>query len=201
LKSGEPAGGHSFRSGARPGFALRLPDGVFFDRSHTWLSLFPSGKIRLGVDDFVSGLLENPQIRLLRQSGEQVEKGDPLLVLKDGERHLTVRSPLAGRIEAVNRALENRPELMRHLLFSDGWAYVMQPARPEELTHLMLGGASRSWMASELGRLRDLFAGVSGGTVPAPATLPDGGTPAPGALSLLGGAHWQRFEELFLQVR
>jgi glycine cleavage system H protein len=201
LGSGGPAWGHAFRSPAPPLFPLRLPEGIFFAQSHTWLSLFPSGKIRLGVDDFVSGLLENPQIRLLREAGEQVEKGDPLLVLRLGEHHLTVRSPLSGRIEAVNRSLESRPELMRHALFSDGWAYAMQPARSEELMHLMLGSASRSWMASELARLRDLFAGACRGSVPVPTTLQDGGMPAPGALRLLRGSDWQRFEELFLQVR
>jgi glycine cleavage system H protein len=180
---------------------MRLPEGVFFAKSHTWLSLFPSGKVRLGVDDFVAGVLENPQIKLVKNAGEQVEKGDPIIVLEQGDRHLTVRSPLAGRIVAANSELQEQPERLRTALFSDGWAYTLQPAKAEELRELMLGAVSRNWMMAELRRLRDLLAGaVPSGTL-APVSLQDGGTPAPGVLKHLGTDEWKRFEDQFLQVQ
>jgi len=179
---------------------LRVPEGVFFARSHTWLNLFPSGKIRLGVDDFVGTLMENPRIAFSFKAGDRVEKGDPLLVLEEGDRRITIRSPLAGEILSVNESLEKNPRLMRESLFSEGWAYSIRPRRLEELRSMLIGEESRSWMSNEFGRLRDLLAGIAPGSL-APAVLQDGGAPAPGLLKYLDQARLQEFEEQFLQVR
>ncbi len=179
---------------------LRVPEGVFFARSHTWLNLFPSGKVRLGVDDFVGTLMENPHLAFSLKAGDHVEKGDPLLVLEEGGRRITIRSPLAGEILSVNESLEKSPRLMRESLFSEGWAGSMRPRRLEELRSMLIGEESRSWMREEFVRLRDLLAGVAPGRL-APAVLQDGGAPAPGLLKYLDQSRLQEFEEQFLQVR
>jgi glycine cleavage system H protein len=186
-------------SPARAG-SLRIPEGVFFAKSHTWLNLFPSGKIRLGVDDFVGSLMENPRITLMLKSGDRVEKGAPLLVIQDGDRKITLRSPLAGEVLTVNEELEKDPQLMRKSLFSEGWAYSIRPRRLEELRSMLIGEETRSWMSNELGRLRDLLAAGPAGS-PVPVALQDGGAPAPGLLKRLDNAKLQQFEEQFLQVR
>jgi glycine cleavage system H protein len=179
---------------------LRVPEGIFFAKSHTWLNLFPSGKIRLGVDDFIGSLMENPRITFALKPGEQVEKGDPLMVIEDGDRRITIRSPLAGEILTVNDNLEKDAQLMRKSLFSEGWAYSIRPRRLEELRSMLIGEETRNWMSNELGRLRDLLAaGVPGN--PVPVALQDGGAPAPGLLKRLDNAKLQQFEEQFLQVR
>jgi glycine cleavage system H protein len=179
---------------------LRIPEGIFFARSHTWLNLFPSGKIRLGVDDFVGTLMENPRITFSLKSGAHVEAGDPLLVMEEGDRKVTIRSPLAGEILAVNEDLERSPQLMRESLFSEGWAYTIRPRRLEELRSMLIGTETRAWMTQEFGRLRDLLAGAAAGQL-APAALQDGGAPAPGLLKHLDASKLQEFEEQFLQVR
>jgi glycine cleavage system H protein len=179
---------------------LRIPEGIFFAKSHTWLNLFPSGKVRLGIDDFVGSLIENPRITFALKPGDQVEKGDPLLVVEDGDRGVTIRSPLAGEILAVNADLEKSPQLMRESLFSEGWAYSIRPRRLEELRSMLIGEESRSWMSNELRRLRDLLAGAAPLQL-APATLQDGGAAATGLLKRLDRSKVEEFEEQFLQVR
>ncbi len=179
---------------------LRVPEGVFFARSHTWLNLFPSGKVRMGVDDFVGTLMENPTITFSLQAGDQVEKGDPILVLEEGETRITIRSPLAGEILSINENLAKSPRLMRESLFSEGWAYSMRPNRLEELRSMLIGTETRSWMSEEFGRLRDMLAGGAVARL-APAALQDGGAPAPGLLKHLDRGRLQEFEEQFLQVR
>jgi len=179
---------------------LRIPEGIFFAKSHTWINLFPSGKVRLGIDDFVGNLMENPKISFALNPGDAVEKGDPLLVLEDGDRRITIRSPLAGEVLAVNSDLEKSPQLMRESLFSEGWAYSIRPRRLEELRSMLLGEESRSWMSVELGRLRDLLAGAAT-LQAAPVSLQDGGPPASGLLRRLDRSKVAEFEEQFLQVR
>lgn len=193
----------AYAKAQQPGEAVRvrLPGGIFFAPSHTWLNLFPSGRVVLGVDDFVSRLLEKPRVALLKSAGERVTKGEPILRLQTDSHSLTVRSPIDGRIVTPNSLLVRSPNLMREALFSDGWAYVMKPDNARDMKSFMLGEESRSWIQNEFGRLRDLFAGVGSSAQLSPALLQDGGPPVMGIMESMDDPTWQRFEETFLQVR
>jgi len=180
---------------------VRIPEGIFFARSHTWLNVFPSGKVYLGVDDFITRLLEHPQITLLRKTGDHVSKGDPILLLKEDGRELTIHVPVDGDILAVNEGLADKPDLMKELLFTDGWAYSMKPKRPSELKEMMFGEETGMWIAEEFRRLRDVFSGVSQHGELVPALLQDGGPPIAGAMKQLPVSVWNRFEREFLVVR
>lgn len=181
-------------------YPLRVPEGIFFAKSHTWLSLFPSGKVRLGVDDFLGSLLYGARISLLKNAGDRVEKGDPLMSLSQDGGEITVRAPISGEISAVNSRLADNPELSRDNLFSEGWAYAIKPANSGELRNLLLGSETRSWISGELQRLRDFFAGSDSELAPAAAVLQDGGLPAPGCLLRLSPDRLKKFQDEFLQV-
>ncbi|MEX1276599.1 MAG: glycine cleavage system protein H [Bacteroidota bacterium] len=181
--------------------AVRAPEGMFFARSHTWLNLFPSGKVRLGLDDFVGRLLEKPEITYLKHEGEPVKKGERILILTEGTRSLTVRSPIDGTILSRNEELTKNPELMKEQLFSDGWAYAIKPQKSSDLKSMLLGEETRSWMRTEFGRLRDVFAGVGTNSDVLPALLQDGGAPVSGALKGMDEAVWKKFEQTFLEIQ
>jgi glycine cleavage system H protein len=178
---------------------VRVPRGVFFAPSHTWLSLLPSGRAWLGVDDFVVRLLEHPRARLLAPAGTAVERGDPLFALEDGEHRLTVRSPIAGRLVAVNPALARQPALPERAPLCETWAYEIQPERAADLKSLLLGEEVTRWMAEEFRRLRDVLAGADPAL--SPAMLQDGGPPIAGAMKHVAPEVWVRFEHEFLEVR
>jgi glycine cleavage system H protein len=182
-------------------YPLRVPEGVFFAESHTWLNLFPSWRVRLGIDDFVGSVLDNPEVSFMRTVGEHVDRGDPLLMLSEGDRRLIVRSPISGEIVSLNSELEKNPQVMREMLFSNGWAYTILPKRPEELRTFMLGEESRTWMGKEYRRLRDLLAGAGAQGELAPAFLQDGGAPVVGVLRHLDASAWRKFEDEFLQIK
>jgi glycine cleavage system H protein len=186
---------------APPAYPVRLPDGIFFARSHTWLNLFPSGKVRLGVDDFVGRLLDKPAVKYLKSPGDTVKKGEPLFALSEGGRTLTLRAPMDGRIINMNEQLQKNPGLLKENLFSEGWAFTIQPEKPSELRNLMLGDETRSWIPQEFRRLRDVFASVSAEGDLVPALLQDGGPPVAGALNHMESEVWDNFEHEFLQVR
>jgi glycine cleavage system H lipoate-binding protein len=178
---------------------LRVPQGIFFAKSHTWLNLFPSGKIRLGVDDFVRQVLHNPEIILTRRNGEHIKKGEPILLLKEDNNLLTVRSPIEGEIVSTNGELSQNPNLLKKNLFSDGWAYTIKPARADELRQLLIGEETRLWMQEELRRLREFLTGKD--SLVLAQMLPDGGKPIIGAMKSMDNSEWKRFEEEFLQVQ
>src|SRR5208283_3184524 len=175
----------------------RTPEGIFFTPSHTWLNLFPSGKVRMGMDDFIARLMERPEITLLKQSGETVHKGDPLLQCKEEGHTIIVRSPIDADIIDANFELASHPEYLKNLLFSQGWAYTLKPQRFADLKQLFLGTETSVWMQREYTRLRDFFA-TSQGNALAPAMLQDGGLPVPSAMKSMNDEVWKQFESDFL---
>jgi len=180
---------------------VRVPEGIFFARSHTWLNLLPSGKVYLGIDDFITRLLDRPQVILLRTTGDCVAKGDPILLLKEDGHELTIHAPVDGEILSINEELMDKPELMKGSLFTEGWAYSMRPKRTSELKEMLFGEETAMWIAEEFRRLRDVFAGVSQHGELVPALLQDGGPPIAGAMKQMPVSVWNRFEREFLVVR
>lgn len=180
---------------------IRLPEGIFFSPSHTWLSLFPSGKIRLGIDDFISSLVDMPDIKLLKNPGESIRRGDPLILLQEGGHTLTIRSPLSGKILAINEDLPGNPALLKERLFIDGWSYVIKPEKLNEIKRMLIGAESQAWIRNEFRRLRDLFAGLSKNGSLQPAFLQDGGPPVAGVLRTMDDAVWKQLDREFLEVQ
>ena len=180
--------------------AMRYPQGIFFAKSHTWLNLFPTGVVRLGIDDFVSRLMQNPKLQFLKAEGDSVKRGEPLLQLTDGTHTLTVRSPLNGNVLRVNGELPEHPEQMREALFSNGWAFSIKPESVREVQSLFIGEETQSWIRGELARLRDFLAGAGPAVQTAPNFLQDGGISVEGALNGLDAQGWKKFESEFLSV-
>ncbi len=180
---------------------LRVPSGIFFAPSHTWLRIFPSGNVRIGADDFVLRMMKNPNVSFLKVPGSFAKKGEALFQLKGEAKTLTVQSPIDGEIVAINEDLRQHPGKMKEELFSNGWAYTMKPHRASDLTQLLLGERSWAWVQQELGRLRDFIADLNHNGSPVPVLLQDGGTPVEGLLKDFSAEQCKRFEQQYLNVQ
>jgi glycine cleavage system H protein len=176
---------------------MRTPAGIFFTKSHTWLSLFPSGKVQLGIDDFLARMFSKPQITLLKNNGEPVTKGEPILRVSEGKNEVLVRSPIEGTIDNANVSLAVNPSILSDALFSEGWAYMIKPTRTSDLRAFYLGEDTRVWLREEMGRLRDFFAHLA---APTPAFMQDGGLPAGGIMDNLNPEQCKKFENEFLRI-
>ncbi|HTR82296.1 MAG TPA: hypothetical protein VMM58_11760 [Bacteroidota bacterium] len=182
----------------RPFSTPRVPSGIFFAPSHTWLTLFPSGNVRIGIDDFILRMMHTPAIVPLKEAGMSIRKGEPLFQLKEGEQALTARSPIDADIVAMNDRIQDQPEVLKEALFSDGWAYTLKPKKVSDLNGMLLGEKSRAWVQQEVGRLRDFLAGFAPNAALSPALLQDGGMPVEGALKSMTDEQCKQFEQQFL---
>lgn len=182
-------------------YPVRIPEGIFFAKSHTWVNLFPSGKVRLGVDDFVGRLLKTPKVTLLKKPGDPIKKGDPLMQLKSAKHVLTISSPLEGEVIEANEELAAHSEFLQQSLFDNGWGYVIKPRRPTEIKEMLLGNEARTWIRSEFRRLRELLVALATPGTMAPAYLQDGGLPTVGVLDSMDDKAWQTVEHEFLSIQ
>lgn len=181
--------------------AIEAPKGLYFDKTHTWAFMEKDGTVRIGIDDFLKHTI-GPVTRVeMKNPGEKIRKGDPLLtVIRQGKK-LVLYSPVSGMIKKQNRELAASAALLHSSPFTDGWVYQVEPANwLREIQFLSMAEKYRSWINSEFTRLKDFLA-MSLGTNNlqlSHVVLQDGGALKDGLLSELGPEVWEDFQHRFL---
>jgi len=177
-------------------FPDTLPAGTWLDPSHTWARPEVDGSLLIGTD-FLPGLLlgEVGDVELAA-AGAQVRRGDPIAVVGHGDRTLTLRSPVNGRVAERNPTLATDPARLSSEPFGAGWLLRLQPADPGGLTPLLRGEVAALWARREIARLREL---LQPAMTPAAVgvTLPDGGEPLAGIAQRLEVHAWEGIESAF----
>jgi glycine cleavage system H protein len=170
---------------------LAVAPGAFHSPAHTWASLDDAGTARVGIDDFAIRAIGRPDRIEAPKVGTMVARGEPLFTALKNGRRIVFSSPLTGRVEERNRA----PSLRG----TPSWLVRLAPARlAEELKTLRVGEEALTWLGREVARFREFLVDGMRAARPAPATLPDGGLPAEGVLSVLPVEVWEAFEDEFL---
>ena len=173
----------------------RLPAGVFLQPGFTWATVRSSGDLQVGVHPLLLSLIGNdPDVRM-RGAGEHVDKGDPLVTLRSGERELVVRSPIAGRIKAARARPPGDTAWQAH---GDGTCVIRPAGLSAELPTWMIGEAATDWSRTQYGRIRDFLLSRTADPE-AGLALADGGELPIGVLGQVEDADWTEFEETFLK--
>lgn len=178
-----------------------IPRGYFFGRGHAWVYLLSSGKVRVGVDDFVQKIVGDIDEVDIVPVGSEVEKGQPLFTLKQGSRKLSVSAPLSGVVVAVNPTIASSPDLMKKDPYNEGWVALIQPRDvAAEIKKLSVADEAVSWLRGELKRFREFITARTypERLSPAGVTLLDGGVPISGVLEHAEERIWEAFEKAFL---
>ncbi len=181
-----------------PAVAQGMPGGIFLQPTFTWSRFGSSGEVYLGVHPMLVGMVGEACEYELRSAGEMVEKGEPLLRLVQGGRHLTVRSPIAGKVEHVNRSSTGETR-WRDLESNDGgWLYRIRAERAaEEVPAWMVGERAADWTRRRYNELRaylhDTLADGHLGF-----TMADGGDLPVGVLEDMDESVWTGLEDRFL---
>jgi len=183
---------------ALPAVAARVPAGIFLQPTFTWSRLGGAGEVYVGVHPMLTGLVGEACEFEFRTAGERVGKGESLVRLTLGGRHLTVRSPLAGRVDHVNRNVTGEAR-WRDLEENDGgWLYRIQPERvAEEVPRWFSGEQAAEWTRRQYAQVRSyLHDAVMGGHLG--TVMADGGELPIGILGDLDTGVWAGLEDRFL---
>ena len=175
--------------------ATHLPAGVFLQPTFTWSRIQPDGQLLMGIHPLLFGLVGAPyQIELL-PNGEQVGKGAALARIKKGNRTLTVRSPVAGRVVEVNHGITGETEWTGP---KGGWLYRLASEQAAaEVPGWMMADKAREWTSRQYTRLREHLMTLAVGPEMV-RTMADGGEVPAGILGTLDDAAWNEFQQTFL---
>lgn len=197
---GKLAGAHS---GVKPLIedSLVFPGGVYFDKTHSWAFMEQNGYIKTGIDDFlqhVTGPISRIQ---MKNTGDEVKKGEELMSIIQNGKHLTIYSPVTGIIREKNYNLEKDASALNKSPYSDGWVYKIEPlnwARENQL--LFMAEKQKQFIKDEMVRFRDFLSTIiSGDNVKCAAVImQDGGAIVDGTLSEMGPEVWEEFQTRFI---
>ncbi len=180
---------------------LRIPQGVFYNRNHTWTHLERSGSAKVGLDDLLQHITGEVQFSHLRNPGEIISKGELLTELNQEGKHLRIVSPISGEIVDTNSELTVSPELFNEDPYGKGWIYKIKPSNwIAETKTCYLAEEATNWSMEELQRFKDFLALSLKKYSPAPSMviLQDGGELRDSTLSHMSAEVWQDFQLDFL---
>lgn len=129
-------------------------DDVLYDTENDVWARFTDAGAVVGVDTILAWLSGPLTSVTFRPVGTIVERGKSLGSI-EGPRHFdTVRSPLTGRITAVNTLLTDEPKLLNHDLYGRGWFVKLAPANPEERKELQPISSARGALEHRIDEFR-----------------------------------------------
>lgn len=177
-----------------------LPRGYFFSKAHTWLELLFSGKVYVGVDDFISKVLGKVDAIEILPLVEKVKKGEPIFKIKQGARELTFLSPVTGKITAINPNILESPETILKDPYLNGWILMIEPEDvASEVKNLLIGSEASRWLKNEIKRFREFISREAPKFSPTlEPTLADGGLVIKGVLQNVDEKTWEKFEKEFI---
>jgi glycine cleavage system H protein len=186
--------------GALTPSTLKVPQGVFFSRNHTWTHLGRSGAARVGIDDLLVHLTGELKVVFFIKPGEIIQKGNLLANINHEGKLLRILSPISGEVLAINQAIKQNPDILSKDPMGKGWLYSIKPTNwVEETKSYYLAEAATEWTTAEISRVKDFIASRAANNQDAQQLiLQDGGELRDNTLSDLPLETWQDFQNRFL---
>ena len=183
--------------------SLPVPGGLFFDKTHTWAFMEKDGKVRIGIDEFLSHVTGPITRIIMKDAGERIKKGEPFLTLVQEGKKLEIQSPVSGIIAEQNGGLVADSSRINAEPYKEGWVYVVEPLNwLSELKAYLMGEKYSEWISKEFFRLKDfLSSGIAiiGNVEPA-KVLQAGGEIKEGVLEDFGPEVWEEFQTGFINI-
>jgi glycine cleavage system H lipoate-binding protein/ABC-type phosphate transport system substrate-binding protein len=177
------------------------PNGLYYDKTHTWAFMEREGNVRIGIDDFlqhITGSLTNVRMKSI---GENIIKGEMIMTIIHEGKQLNIYSPVSGIVREINNNISKDASLLNVSPYSEGWVYLVEPANwARETQFLFLSDKYNEWLRDEFKRLREflLNIGNQSSTLKPQLILQDGGEIADHPLANLQPEVWEDFQTYFI---
>jgi glycine cleavage system H protein len=182
---------------------LRIPQGLFYSRNHTWMYMEKSGAAKVGLDDLLLHMTGEVRFSHLKSPGEMINKGDLLTEIDQHGKVLQVLSPVSGKILDTNTLLNEDPGMMNEDPYGKGWIYKIKPTNwIAEAKSCYFAEEATNWSEKELDRFKDFLA-VTMRTYSPDASmviLQDGGELSDHCLAAMPDETWKDFQKEFLNL-
>lgn len=125
------------------------PDDLRYSRNHEWARANDDGSVTIGITDHAQDQLGDLVYVEVPEQGREVEADEACAVVESVKAASDVYSPIAGTVLEVNEALADKPEMVNHDTYGEGWLIRLDPASGDALSGLMDANDYREFIESE----------------------------------------------------
>jgi CheY-like chemotaxis protein len=135
-----------------------IPGGVFISKNHTWVSLNQEGIAKVGIDDFAKKLIGRVYSVELPNLGMSVKVGQPLFTIKQGNRSISFKSPVSGKVSQINTLLKENLEALDVTPYERNWVCALDTENIDsEIKELNIGKSAVSFFQEEIEKFKTLM--------------------------------------------
>ena len=109
---------------------------IRYNKTHEWARK-EGGVFVVGISDYAQNTLSDVVYVELPGVGDTLTKGEAFGVVESVKAAADVYAPLSGKVVAINKVLENTPEVVNEDPLGDGWLIKVQAADPAEWDQLL----------------------------------------------------------------
>ena len=115
---------------------LNLPQDLKYSKEHEWARL-SDNILRVGITDYAQDQLGDIVFVELPEVGSSFSKNQECATIESVKAVSEVYIPASGEILAVNKSLEQSPELVNQDPYGQGWLMDIKPSDASELEELL----------------------------------------------------------------
>ena len=116
------------------------PTDTKYAETHEWARPADDGNVVVGVSDYAQEQLGDVVYVELPEVDQQVDAGAEAGVVESVKAASDIYAPVSGTVVAINKSLEDTPELVNQDPYGDGWFFAIKPDSFDELADLMEAG-------------------------------------------------------------
>jgi len=120
-----------------------IPEGLYYTKEHEWLRV-EGDTVTIGITDHAQDMLTDIVYIELPEEGDVVGDMGEFAVVESVKSASPIFAPLAGTITAVNRELDDAPDLMNTSPYGEGWIVKMTLEDPGAVAGLMDAAAYKA---------------------------------------------------------
>ncbi len=115
-----------------------------YNETHEWIRVEGNEAV-IGISDYAQSELNDIVYVELPEIGEAFEKGEEFGSVESVKTASELYMPASGEVIAVNKELEDKPELVNQDPFGQGWMIRIRLVAPEEIEDLLDAQAYRAF--------------------------------------------------------
>ncbi|WP_433204718.1 glycine cleavage system protein GcvH [Dactylosporangium sp. CS-047395] len=114
-----------------------IPEDLRYTAEHEWLAPAGEGTFRVGITHYAQDSLGDIVFVQLPEAGAAFDSGGSLGEVESTKSVSEIYAPVAGRVTAVNPALEGSPELINTDPYGEGWLVEIEATDPAAVDGLL----------------------------------------------------------------
>ncbi len=111
-------------------FTFRIATDRYYSLEGLWVKL-EDKHVRIGISDYLQQRSGDVAFAEVKPEGTLVAWGEEIAVIETIKVNISLTAPVAGKVIAVNPAMETAPEAINQDPYGDGWLVVMETSGGE----------------------------------------------------------------------